>query len=560
MRRGRMGTIGRRRRVGRVLAAGLVMSLLGACYDIRDDQDFGGPSYTWTTVTGPVAVSGDDTSAVVTSPFALRMFPGSGTYGVTSTDIEVSTNGFILTDQAADGTISSVPCPQSTAGVNEGRYDVFLDDLTTTVRTEARGSAPDRVFVVQWAGTEVLSGAAVSFQALFFEAYDDVLYLYEQTGSTGGGSAAVGAVWNGVGGTEVDTYSCDSPGALVPGRAIQLTENGQTQDPLTPPNVPPSGVSVTASVPTAVEGGTPGVFTFSRTGSPATSLTIGYQVSGTATPGADYEPFGIVTFNAGQASVTKQVVAVADDLPEPAETVQVSLVPGGYEVGSPSQATVTIEDGVAPPPEPTPDPDPCVSAPVSPFRDVPAANVHAGNIACLAELDLARGGPGGLPADQYGPRQVTTRGQIASFVARMLSAAGATVPSEPADAFNDDDASVHELAINQLAALGIIGGNGEAGTTFGVSDPIQRDEMASLLHRAVELLAGEPLTADTDVFTDDEDSPHEAAINALESVEIVEGPGNGTFDPAGTVQRDSMASFLVRTVQYLAAQGHFPIG
>ena len=43
-----------------------------------------------------------------------------------------------------------------------------------------------------------------------------------------------------------------------------------------------------------------------------------------------------------------------------------------------------------------------------------------------------------------------------------------------------------------------------------------------------------------------------ADINALAAEAIVLGTGGGLYDPHGTVQRDSMASFLVRTIQYLA--------
>jgi hypothetical protein len=52
-----------------------------------------------------------------------------------------------------------------------------------------------------------------------------------------------------------------------------------------------------------------------------------------------------------------------------------------------------------------------------------------------------------------------------------------------------------------------------------------------------------------DAFGDDGASVHEASINGLASGGIVRGNGDGTYDPAGTVRRDQMASFIARTVR-----------
>ena len=76
--------------------------------------------------------------------------------------------------------------------------------------------------------------------------------------------------------------------------------------------------------------------------------------------------------------------------------------------------------------------------------------------------------------------------------------------------------------------------------------------MASFLNRLIEAVAGDALSSDDDAFTDDEASEYEGDINGLASVGIVEGTGGGLYDPDGIVRRDSMASFLVRTLQYLA--------
>ena len=316
------------------------------------------------------------------------------------------------------------------------------------------------------------------------------------------------------------------------------------------PAQPAAAVRVNATTPSAVEGGAPGEFTFTRTGDTSHALTVAYSVSGTATPGDDYDSFGLVTIPAGQSSVTAPVVAAADGVAEGDETVIVTLqATSRYDVTAPISATVTITDPL-PPPEPV---DPCKAVTDPGFTDVPSSNVHAANIACLAGLGYAEGGPGGAPADQYGPRLQTRRDQMASFVARVAEDLGVDLPADPPDAFTDDDnGNVHELRINQLAAVGIIGDNGEDGPSYFPSRMISRGEMASYLNNLIAAVTGEPLSSDLDAFTDDDASPYEADINGLASVGIVEGTGGGLYDPTGTVQRDSMASFLVRTLQYLA--------
>jgi hypothetical protein len=89
-----------------------------------------------------------------------------------------------------------------------------------------------------------------------------------------------------------------------------------------------------------------GTFTFSRTGSTTSPLTVNFTVSGTATSDGDYSSLGTsVTFGAGSATATKTVTALDDLSPESSETVIVTLASGsGYTMGAPSSATVTIQD------------------------------------------------------------------------------------------------------------------------------------------------------------------------------------------------------------------------
>jgi hypothetical protein len=106
-------------------------------------------------------------------------------------------------------------------------------------------------------------------------------------------------------------------------------------------------VSVSAPDATASEAGSDtGSFVLSRTGSASAALTVDVSWSGTATNGSDYAPQPTtVTFPAAAASVPVNVVPADDALVEGAETVVLTVGPGGgYQVGSPASATVSIAD------------------------------------------------------------------------------------------------------------------------------------------------------------------------------------------------------------------------
>ncbi len=111
----------------------------------------------------------------------------------------------------------------------------------------------------------------------------------------------------------------------------------------------PTVVSVTATDATASEPGGGqggGVFTLNRTGSTAAGLTVNFSVSGMASSPSDYAAVGTsATFGAGSAMATASVTVNDDSLVEGNETVVMTLAAGtGYTVGTPSSATVTIQD------------------------------------------------------------------------------------------------------------------------------------------------------------------------------------------------------------------------
>ncbi|MBL9134505.1 MAG: S8 family serine peptidase, partial [Verrucomicrobiales bacterium] len=111
-----------------------------------------------------------------------------------------------------------------------------------------------------------------------------------------------------------------------------------------------STVTVTASDATAAEPANLGTLLFSRSAPLTSALTVQFTLSGTATSGADYQVASTnVTFPANSGTVSLTITPVDDALAEGPETVVVTLAPGtGYAIGSPSSATVTLNDNDPP--------------------------------------------------------------------------------------------------------------------------------------------------------------------------------------------------------------------
>jgi hypothetical protein len=103
-------------------------------------------------------------------------------------------------------------------------------------------------------------------------------------------------------------------------------------------------VGITASKLSTAEGsGQPAVLTVQRRGSTASSLTIAYSVSGTATPGADYTALpSSVEIPAGALSQTILLQSIDDAIAEAPETVIFTLGSSGSYLADSSAKTVTL--------------------------------------------------------------------------------------------------------------------------------------------------------------------------------------------------------------------------
>ncbi|MSU47851.1 MAG: DUF1800 family protein [Opitutus sp.] len=112
---------------------------------------------------------------------------------------------------------------------------------------------------------------------------------------------------------------------------------------LSPENL--STVSVTATVPsTDNTGASPAQFMFTRVGLVTTPVTVDYTISGTATPGVDFEALsGRVTIPAGATSVTVTFVPKANPANTNNRAATLTITPNlSYGVGANDRAGVTI--------------------------------------------------------------------------------------------------------------------------------------------------------------------------------------------------------------------------
>ncbi len=94
--------------------------------------------------------------------------------------------------------------------------------------------------------------------------------------------------------------------------------------------------------------------------------------------------------------------------------------------------------------------------PGSGFGDIGPSS-HREAIDCAAWWDIVRG----FNPTTFGPELNLTREQAASMILRAMMAADIAIIQGAPDAFGDDDGSVHEADINVLTAMGVIMGRSE---------------------------------------------------------------------------------------------------
>lgn len=183
-----------------------------------------------------------------------------------------------------------------------------------------------------------------------------------------------------------------------------------------------------------------------------------------------------------------------------------------------------------------------------PYRDTGSDDTVFGfEIACMTEVGVVQGN-----GDRFFPQAPLTRGQAASLLQRARFVSRAAPAIRYADAFPDDDGSVHEDAIDWAAANGVV--TGHADGTFRPGELVRRDQFASMVAR-LDGLDGHDLPPGGDAFADDDGSVHEPAINRLAGSGVMAGTGGSMFSPAASVTRGQAAAVVARLADVQVAAG-----
>lgn len=235
----------------------------------------------------------------------------------------------------------------------------------------------------------------------------------------------------------------------------------------------------------------------------------------------------------------------------------VDLDPGVHRVtvafgesGGDRTANIVVDAGqrtaVTVTPSPACPPD---AVPASGFGDA-AGSVHRRAIDCLAWYGITEG----VTEDRFDPGGRVTRGQMATFLARLLRAVDPGLLPTPTDqGFTDIAGNVHRESINQLAELGVT--VGRTPTRFDPAGSVTRGQTASLLAAVHEVVTGRRPTAAHDYFPDDDGSTHEANVDAAAALQVYLGDARGRAAVNDTATRAQMASLVTRYADVLLEDG-----
>lgn len=178
-----------------------------------------------------------------------------------------------------------------------------------------------------------------------------------------------------------------------------------------------------------------------------------------------------------------------------------------------------------------------------------AGNAHARSIDCAVWWGVA----GGTSSDSFGPGGTLTRAQLASMLARLVGRAGLAPTTVIAQGFTDTEQNGHASNIDMMAQLGVVGGYADG--TFRPAAVVTRAQVASMLVRLHSNVFDGTFPTGEAAFEDVEGNVHRDAIQRLVAAGITRGMTPTTFAPGGSVTRAQMATFVMRHVDLLVADG-----
>ena len=172
------------------------------------------------------------------------------------------------------------------------------------------------------------------------------------------------------------------------------------------------------------------------------------------------------------------------------------------------------------------------------FADLGTAQWASNAINILSE----RGIIAGRSETEFCPQDTITREEFLRLVIASLNIIGV---SENANTFSDvDESAWYVSTVETAVACGIVSGMSEE--KFGVGIPITRQDMATILYRAVKYAEVNLYSVAEPEFSDEDDIPDYAkeAVGALSKAKVINGMEDGTFMPKKTATRAEAAVML----------------
>ena len=204
------------------------------------------------------------------------------------------------------------------------------------------------------------------------------------------------------------------------------------------------------------------------------------------------------------------------------------------------------------------------------ITDVPPGSAYAAAVGCLVRYEIIEAVP------TFGPSQPLSRLQLATMLVKASAPAGVELSAVPSTSdFTDigDLSSSLQDAVKQAVASSLM--SGTSATTFDPHATVSRADisvsLAAFLHKARIGPGGrvldnftirESAAADAaeiaidETFSDIESLPNDVrkAILALAEMGVLQGRGDGTFDPTASVTRAQAAEIITRALAHTVAR------
>ncbi len=190
------------------------------------------------------------------------------------------------------------------------------------------------------------------------------------------------------------------------------------------------------------------------------------------------------------------------------------------------------------------------------FKDVWERDWFFGDLMWLYEREIVKGAGDGY----FYPESMVTRAQFATMVVRAFAGhMPVLTQSEPPEFIDVADGYWAHDEIAMAAALGVVRGVGD-GSEFSPDDSITRAQMAAMICRVLDLVAGQTaevqhLPPENPPFWDLTTGYWAAGeISRVVQVGVIKGRSDGSFDPEATSWRMHTAVVIARALRTMEAE------